>query len=343
MNKIGRRIKQKCDDGVGLDVGERIRVGKCISDYIVEDLQENTRSTANKIAKMLCTTYANSFSVKIGTSVLSGQSSILQKVQNGVGYRVSQKRKKEAALLDSDDEHIKSKKKKSALKPKQDEYGCVEYELVLPSNETTTTQEEKRKQTAQLLDSDEVVGEKQLNELIKLTYPTLRKNINSVPQNLATIFKEWPFLKNPQYLLDHASTLLGKNVEEEWKNSIRTKSKDIRRYFLSKAGGDKELQAIFEACKEVVKMDKNVTPKVLIIFPLLLNCFDEDEKYLYKIVDVSWYKLLKNNVLQNQYCCKIKKCILIFQKDFDETSIDTIIEDGNPILVVKGKYSIYDP
>lgn len=59
------------------------------------------------------------------------------------------------------------------------------------------------------------------------TYPTLRGVINEKSRNIEEITVQWPFLKEPEFILQHSFILLGKNISNGWSDSLSKKVKPI--------------------------------------------------------------------------------------------------------------------
>ncbi|KAL0098873.1 hypothetical protein PUN28_020860 [Cardiocondyla obscurior] len=89
------------------------------------------------------------------------------------------------------------------------------------------------------------------------TYPTLRGIINEKSRKIEEFLVEWPFLKEPEFFLEHSSMLLGKNVQKIWIDSLSKKVKPIRQYIK------------FNKAAEVTR--DNV-PKIFVIFSLAATC-----------------------------------------------------------------------
>ena len=123
-------------------------------------------------------------------------------IYNAVNYRklVSTTKPRKPVEGDSDDELVQEKINENILSSKRDAYGCVEYAPLLPKDENTNSQEEKRKNICKLL-TEENIDKDELLKLIEDTYPSLRAAINQTKRDLQQIFNDWPFLKLPLNLI----------------------------------------------------------------------------------------------------------------------------------------------
>lgn len=122
------------------------------------------------------------------------------------------------------------------------------------------------------------------------TYPTVRAQINEDGRNIVVITNRWPFLKTTEYLLQHASRLLGKDVIKVWNSAIETKTRPIVNFLRLRKnvkGKEEFLKKISNDCETAMENSNSQIPKTLVIFPLLIQYFEEKVNYLYKIGEVS--------------------------------------------------------
>ncbi|KAL7294834.1 hypothetical protein TKK_0011762 [Trichogramma kaykai] len=120
-------------------------------------------------------------------------------------------------------------------------------------------------------------------DLMKFSYPTLRKLINEMDRNMQRIISDWPCLNFVDVIVDHCNILLEKNLKAVWLESLEKKCKVIRRYFkYNQQFKNESYPAIFEQCKSFEVLRKDQVPKLLVTFELLLKYFSEDCSHLWK-------------------------------------------------------------
>ncbi|CAG5100673.1 Protein of unknown function [Cotesia congregata] len=139
--KLSSSVQKSLRTGKFLDFNEKKTLIHVVANYMTNDCNDTTLTTAKKMGHRIVNNYSASFTVKIGGFSLEGASASLgQKIYDRINYakqghhdnRTSQS----YSLEDLED---------STKKPKtQDEYGCVAYLPELPQNESWESQEEKR-------------------------------------------------------------------------------------------------------------------------------------------------------------------------------------------------------
>ena len=149
----------------------------------------------------------------IGDVVIGdGMETFRQQIYTAVHYRKKYKELKRKAEMqlsgDSGDDTSECRLKKSR---QQGEYGCVEYQPLLPLSESATSQNEKKLRLIDFYKKAEDDDSKIL-ALIDDTYAIQRVNIND-NQDFEKLFIEWP------YLISHASRLLGKPVAKVYRKN----------------------------------------------------------------------------------------------------------------------------
>lgn len=128
-------------------------------------------------------------------------------------------------------------------------------------------------------------------QLMDETYPTQRALINDSARNLPLISVNWPFLKERVCLLQHSSTLLGKDVVKTWWNCHDKKTKPLRQYLKTSKNlkrKEEKVNTIIAECQEYFQITKDQMPKILVVFSLLIEYFEEKENFLFKVIDVGY-------------------------------------------------------
>ncbi|XP_070531448.1 uncharacterized protein [Cardiocondyla obscurior] len=263
-DKVPNTILCTCERGEKLLPSQRQTINRVVADYMLNELKQTSRGMAEKIALNICNTYPKSFKDTIDNQQWgSGIESLRMQIYNCVQYMKHTRNKKRAFSSDSDDAELEERKKQTAISQRRDQYGCIAYAPKLPPTEDSKSQEEKRIQLLELFANVER-DTKTVNHLMIDTYPTVRGIINEKSKKIEELLIDWPFLKDSDFLLQHSSTLLGKDVTNIWSNSLNTKVKPIRQYlkFLKKKSGN--MTNIINECKAAVQITKNNTPKILV-------------------------------------------------------------------------------
>lgn len=295
FNKLPADVKKKCDTKQLLTKSERLNFKRKITEYLFE-IGDTHSSTAEKVVKLVYSKYGEAFSVVIGKKKWdNGEKTLLVSVLNEIQFkkapedRYTKKRKNEEA--DSDDEEINRRNKR--LRSKNDEYGCAQYSPKILENEKS--QEEKRLKLSSMFLSPQLHSSSAVKELMAETYATQRAMINAKDRNLSVLLTNWPFLKDPDQLINHASTLLGMDVTEVWSASLLKKCSIIRRFIKGtkklKNKETEELDNIFAESKEAVTATGTEKPKFSVVFLALLFYFEEKSSSLFKVINVSFFKL----------------------------------------------------
>ncbi|KAL7286407.1 hypothetical protein TKK_0019357 [Trichogramma kaykai] len=146
---------------------------------MMDVLKDTTAATARKFAKALCDRYRASFVIDIsGLTFQNHVDDLKQSIYNALNYSKGRSNPVERkASEDSDDEAVKEKEKEDELHKCQDEYGCVNFSPSLPDNENIDSQEEKCVTLMKLCD-DPGKNQAEIMNLIKATYPSVRKVLN---------------------------------------------------------------------------------------------------------------------------------------------------------------------
>ena len=110
--------------------------------------------------------------------------------------------------------------------------------------------------------------------------------------------------------MEHASTLLGKDVKNVWDESLKNKAKPIRHFLKMKKyvkEKHEEMLQLSTTAKEAASITKDDIPKNMVIFPMLIKHFEENPEYLLKVIKVS--KACIDSYIFN-YCNGIPKSML---------------------------------
>ncbi|XP_070526490.1 uncharacterized protein [Cardiocondyla obscurior] len=263
-DKVSDTILSICQREEKLQPAQRQAINRIVADYMFNVLKQTSRGVAEKIAINICETYPETFRDTIDNEQWgSGVESLRMQIYNCVQYIKHTKNRKRAFIgSDSDDADFEERKKETATSRRQDEYGCVEYAPRLPSTEDSKSQEEKRLRLLELFANVER-NNKEISKLMIETYPTLRGIINEKSRKIKEFLVEWPFLKEPEFFLEHSSMLLGKNVQKIWLDSLSKKVKPIRQHIKFTSKKSEKVIGIINQCKEAAEVTRDNVPKIL--------------------------------------------------------------------------------
>ena len=275
------------------------------ADYLMYNIKDTRRITVDAIGKQIMQKYPKSFQDTIeGKIIDAGGQSLKIQIYNAIMYKRDLAPKRRIELLHTEIDDECKGDLQCPVSRKFDEYGCVDYQPLLPETETNESQEKKRLELSQLHNNEEQANEATCLDLMEQTYPSQRMVITAKKRNLVQLLKYWPYLSHGTFLIAHANRLLGKPLKEEWDTALLQKAKTITNYFkitnkrqvTGQAAGKetlpvmktaiKGLQLIDEA-KEAAAAGRNVVPEIAVIFPLLTNHFKEDEMFMFRVFDVN--------------------------------------------------------
>ncbi|XP_057334458.1 uncharacterized protein LOC130673460 [Microplitis mediator] len=323
FKKFSINVQSALKSGKTLEPKERKSRVHIVSAYMIYNLKNTSRKTAENISKQIINTYPKSFSSKIGDKNVDGAMEALrQTIYYGVNYEKGQSTstsKVSFSLDDSDDE--------STEKPKaQDEYGCVSYLPSLPSSETLDTQEKKSLQLIEHYESSNDISNDDL-KLISETYFLQRRQIHKT-KDLTTFFDQWPHFNHHKVVIKHADLLLGKDTYQIWKKSIDTLAKPIncwsknteiyreikdkknKKKSTNPVGDERYARGILKSAKAHCDVVKNDEPYLNIIIGFIIRFMKEKEEYLYIFID----------------------------EDVDDDKLVDYVPVANPVLIIKGPH-----
>ncbi|KAJ8681971.1 hypothetical protein QAD02_017763 [Eretmocerus hayati] len=291
LDRIPPHVLEHCRKGNLLMSDRKLSIAHAVGDYMIEDLKNRSRKIARLLCRMICDKFPTSMSIIIEGNVWDdGFDAFYTSVRNCLNYKSSTSRGlKRKSTEDGDEIEIDRRQKRAALNRNNDEYGCVNYDPKLPENETTESQEQKRKKLLDMFHNGVLGDSKECESLLKATYPTQRSLINAIDRDLDAIFSEWPHLTDASSLIKHSSWLLGKDVYEEWNVRVILICDEMRRYFKSMMHKTRKMERLNQLCSEylsAMETFRSVEPKFSVVFPLLMLSLGEDTSHLYKTVKV---------------------------------------------------------
>ncbi|XP_043274715.1 origin recognition complex subunit 6-like [Venturia canescens] len=220
--KFSTNIQSALQNAKSVEPRDRRSMVHTVVEYMIHDLKDTSRNTAENISKQIVKAYPKSFTTKIGNENIGGEIEALrQTIYYAVHYKkaLSANTPKLSHSLDETEEE-------SIEKPKaQDEYGCVAYLPIIPSSETPDSQEEKRLKLIQYSKSSDVINA-EISTLMRETNYSQRKEIHK-DKNLSNVFEHWPYFYHAKIILQHADQLLGKDTDKTWKESLKKLAKLI--------------------------------------------------------------------------------------------------------------------
>lgn len=200
-----------------------------IVEYMMGDLRDFRRGTAQLISQQFYDEHPDTFSIRIsGQTLYNGVDTLRQQLYDALNFRkASSKRHRLPSSVDLDE--IDKEGLSYSKHNEQDEYGCVEYLPGLPSTETTQTQEDKKLNLIELWES-EVEVNNTIKSLMIDTYFLQRQQLHK-ESDIKKFIIEWPYLNNYQIFINHANKLLGQPCETIWVESLETLTHAILLYF----------------------------------------------------------------------------------------------------------------
>jgi len=297
--KFPKQLIEACENGkIPLPVHRRAMIS-ILAEYQVAQLKTESRSTSRKIAQRIIRKYPQSFLDQIdGTILGDGAESLFCQLYTKIHYnrRIKLMAVKTQKSADYFSSLIKEKEKFQISKT--DEYGCAAYEPSLPFHETMDTQRMKKnwlKEQASKSQRDIT----RIKVLLQETYPLQRMEFNYRKGTIYSCLESWPFLKEAKYLIQHASMLLGKNVNIMWIQNVEKTYKKLHVFIeeftiehkLKKSVNRKmQLQVLKNVLTDSAIAAQDLaseTPLILAIFPLILHYFQENPDMMFTVIHVS--------------------------------------------------------
>ncbi|KAJ8666338.1 hypothetical protein QAD02_008000 [Eretmocerus hayati] len=230
VKKLPKSLRNHLNKGTYLDSDQRLVVSNAIKDYMIEGIQETSRSTNRPLSTMISEKYPECFVLKLENEVVdNGCNALIDSVHNALQYRLARSRRnKRPRKVDSDTEELTRRRKMYSPNRNHNEYGCVAYSPDLPDGEMEELQDMKRARLVEIYKARDRKNSKGVMPLMRSTYPTQRFLLNATERNLVTILQDWPYLRGFGCLIEHSSILLGKNVSDVWIDSMANSFKEMR-------------------------------------------------------------------------------------------------------------------
>lgn len=294
------------DFQVKLDAGQRLHPveQKLLIHSLANHLNANTdftRTTCARFSKMLTNKYPAAVEIRDADNILlnNGYASFLTRLYerlNTIKPKEMKRKRNRLSVLDEDEDEDGNLGRRWSYEvhEKYDSYGCVAWEPALPDGEDDVSQEEKKLKMATLEDYEDEI---EITTLMQATFATQRRAINRRKGEVQSVIEEWPYLMKRSHFLAHANTLLGKDVKKEWEEGLATKGLALFDLIKSKVLNKKlsgATKVFFESSgKYLLEADAAAlnlrcdSPRVIAVFPAVINYFKEESFYAFKIVEVS--------------------------------------------------------
>ncbi|KAF7993439.1 hypothetical protein HCN44_010034 [Aphidius gifuensis] len=307
LKKVPDGIIRACEQGNRLTSTQLTNLASQIRIFMLDCLQDSTLGTARIIAAQLCQKFTKTFTTEISEgNTISLECYFRQKIYSTVNYHKGKDLKAKRCILqafDSVDEDISRPSKVQ----KKGQYGCAagQYTPSLPSNDDDLQLLKIKCSNLIKFYKDGVnVKDDRIMTLMKDTYALQRHDIvYSYPCLDDRFFEKWPYLKNYEILFTHASQLIGvENIQEKWKEVLARHNKPIIEFLEAeerihvlqsrkkqKISSDNLFirNTIHKANSHAINVSQSNIPLIAVIFPIIIHFFNEEEKLLYMVVDVS--------------------------------------------------------
>lgn len=183
------------------------------------------KHASNEIAKKMLAKYPQSLQDVIEGDVIGpGYHSLVKQLQARIeNVKRSSlprilKRKRVSDEYDTDE--IPAERRAAV----QDTYGCIQWDMkFMPISETLESQQEK-KDKLKMLSEQATFSPEEVKTLMKDTYFSQRKAINS-GTDLQSLMEEWPFLFKEIGMIVHFHVLTGVSLKETFLSNVEKKGK----------------------------------------------------------------------------------------------------------------------
>ncbi|KAK3911454.1 Cell death activator CIDE-3 [Frankliniella fusca] len=271
--------------------------------HMIKNLKDYRKETARAFSKQIIDydggRYAKIFHVSIGSNISDpGYKAFAQRIYGYVNHnkgpentsRRGSRSSSSSSRSEEDEDDV------GLLPPhpsKQDVYGCVAYDVPLPFGETEASQEDRRLQAMQLENAECA----EASTLMAATYSTQRSDINRAKPlkiHLPSVFTNWPLLFKKIHFINHAQTLLGKNVQAVFTNNLGTHWKtifDFIQLYSEEESKKETVQAKVQSMSALIAssisqgiQNRSVESRCIAVFPLIALYFDEKLDKLFTLL-----------------------------------------------------------
>lgn len=260
---------------------------RILADEIAKITKKPGKKALTTIAQKIVKAYPKSFLDEIdGCVVGTGYDSLLKQLQmrfDNMNRRIindSFKRKLDDPLADEENNALRASPTQKIYL--HDKYGCINFmPVVLPDGESEATQEEKKvllqqKYKRRLKDGVE--------DLMKDTYVSQRKDIIEKKMNLPDLQTSWPYLFTQTGMFVHFKELTGINIKETIETALTHKGDRIIRWMEEEPS--KQIKKIRKELVEATDFISNGNPQATAVICSVTSYLREKEEFIYVCVQV---------------------------------------------------------
>ena len=245
-----------------------------------------TKHNTTEIAKRMVARYPKSLQDVIDGDVIGlGYHSLAKQLQSrveNVKRPDTPKIKKRKAASDDDTDEISAAQRASV----QDTYGCINWmPKHLPLTETEESQLETKEKLKMIEEMEMNNSSDVVRDLIKSTYFTQRKEINS-GASIQKLSEEWPFLFKEIGMAAHYQELTGMSLIESFLANVDKKGARLLNFF-KRVDAHKHKQVLDALLKLQTERGQSTgcSEEVIQMVLLLLAHFDEKEEHLFHFIE----------------------------------------------------------
>lgn len=241
--------------------------------------QASTEVAKKMVAKYRCSLQDVIEGDVVGTGYHSLVKQLQARIENVKRSSVPRIQKRKRGSDENDTDEIPAEQRAAV----QDTYGCIMWDMkFMPVSETLESQQEKKDQM-KVLSEQATFSPEEVKPLMKCTYFSQRKAINS-GTDLQSLIEEWPFLFKEIGMMVHFHELTGVSLKETFFS--KENGKRVLE-FMRDIGADRSKQVLQAVTKLKIQRGQleGCSEDVKDLVLLLLSYFNEKEEDLFYYVE----------------------------------------------------------
>ena len=290
LEKCRASLRRKLNEKEKPDISDRRHMVRMMVDEMRQHCLNPTLSQCAFIAKGIIEKYPNSLQDRTeeGEKMGSGHYTLCQQLKSRVdnlnrnNTLARMRKERRPAVTPAATAGNSEPARKCA---KTDSYGCINWQpIVLPEGEMKESLLHKKEELKLIFSHEGQRGadRARVAELMETTFETQRRNINMLPA-MQKLIKEWPFLFQKRFLLDHFNQLTGIELDARLRESMESKGKRVMTFFQSQLlRWGKEVRTVLANLAKEPEVDP-----CLAVVLTMMAFFHEKEDALFILADVS--------------------------------------------------------
>lgn len=279
-----KEVLLACTEKTPVQKKHRSEMVRIIANSILRIDQSPGRRHYCPIAQKIVSKYPDTFQDRYGDTVIAGgYMTMMKKIEDTIDNRKRRSCLQDKFISTTSSNEEPFKRKRKTLR---DSYGTVNWQPVnLPGEETKESQKERKDFLISEF-SKEMRDVEKVKDHMLMTFASQRFFINKGKISIIDIKREWPFLLEESYMLQHYQNLMKQDIREIFSEGIKVKGKKIYDFMKTKSSTPSIAKVLteIEFSKELLQ---NLTPETTGSFLLLMAYFKEERENLFQTFKVS--------------------------------------------------------